>query len=70
MDVLKLVQDFISGSSITQGGYKVITIHLNNADILGNERMEKGVPPVKPNLSRQLDISFFPFIPNFSVQIY
>ena len=49
------MQDSISGSSITQGDYKVISIHLNNADIIENEWMEKAVPPVKPNLSRQVD---------------
>ena len=59
------MQDFISGSSITQGDYKVISIHLDNADIIKNEQMEKVVPPVKPNLSRQVDLSFLPFIPIF-----
>ena len=59
------MQDFISGSSITQGDYEVISIHLDNADIIKNERMEKAVPLVKPNLSRQVDYHFFPFIPIF-----
>ena len=70
MDVLKLMQDFISGSSITQGDYEVISIHLNNVDIIKNEQMEKAVPPVKPNLSRQVDLSFVPLYPNFSGQIH
>ena len=57
MDVLKLMQDFISGSSITQEDYEVISIHLDNVDIIKNEQMEKAVPPVKPDLSRQVDLS-------------
>ena len=59
------MQDFISGSSITQGDYKVISIHLDNVDIIENERMEKAVPPVKPNLSREVDLSFFPPLSQF-----
>ena len=59
------MQDFISGSSITQVDYEIISIHLDNADIIENERMEKAVPPVKPNLSRQVDLSFFPPLSQF-----
>ena len=64
------MQDFISGNSITQRDYEVISIHLDNVDIIQKEQMEKAVPPVKPNLSRQVDLSFFPLYPNFSGQIH
>ena len=53
------MQDFLTGSPITQADYKVISIHLNNADILEKEEMDKTLPNPKPKLSRQVDFSFY-----------
>ena len=55
LDVLKLMQDFLSGSPITQANYEVISIHFNNADILEKEQIHKTLPNPKLKLSRQVD---------------
>ena len=55
LDVLKLMQDFLNGSLITQADYKVISIHLDNGDIIEKEQIDKTLPKPKPKLSRQVD---------------
>ena len=55
LDVLKLMQDFLSGSPITKADYEVISIHLDNADILEKEQKDKTLPNPKLKLSRQVD---------------
>ena len=53
------MQDFLTGSSITQADYEVISIHLNNADILEKEPIDKKLLNPKPKLSRQVDFSLY-----------
>ena len=53
------MQDFLTGSPITQADYKVISIHLDNADILEKEWMDKKLPNPKPKLPRQVDFSLY-----------
>ena len=59
LDVLKLMQDFLNGSPIPQADYEVISIHLDNADIIEKEQMDKTLPKPKPKLSTQVDFSLY-----------
>ena len=51
------MQDFFTGIPITQADYKIISIHLDNADILEKEWMDKKLLHHKPKLSRYVDFS-------------
>ena len=53
------MQDFLTGWPITQADYAVISIHLDNVDILEKEWIDKTLPNPKPKLSRQVDFSLY-----------
>ena len=58
----KCPQDFLNGNQITQVDYKVISIHLDKADIIEKEWLDKTHTKAKPKLSRHV---YFPLYHTF-----